>query len=187
MKIAFTGHTNIEKANGKGLGQNGSLYNSEILKQVVDEITFVLSNWCLENGIPFNEVEVICGMARGVDEVVASMAIQHNLKLILAIPNSIGWHKNRGLSRGIRAQAVYYDYILEYNKLEIHEIKKDYGTGHPFANFARNQFMVDIADGVFSYKKYESTGTDHCIKAAEKRGNYYGNIPQMISKYSGTK
>ena len=187
MKIAFTGHTNIEKANGKGLGQNGSLYNSEILKLVIDEVTFVLSNWCLENGVSFNEVEVISGMARGLDEVVALMAIQNNLKLILAIPNSIGWHKNRGLSRGVRAQAVHYDYILGYDKLEIYEIKKDYGTGHPFANFARNQFMVDIANGVFSYKKYESTGTDHCIKAAEKRGNYYGNIPQMISKYSGTK
>ncbi len=185
MKIAFTGHTNIEKANGKEIAQNGTLYNPEILKQVVDEITFTLFNWCKEKGINFYELEIISGMARGVDEVVALMAIQHNLKLILAIPNSVSWHKNRAPSRDVRAQAIYYDYILEYNKLEINQIKKDYGTGHPFANFARNQFMVDIADKVFSYKKYNSTGTDHCIKAAKKKGNYQGNIPELLKYYRG--
>lgn len=183
MKIAFTGHTNIEKAKGKEIIKTGTTYISEVLICVVNEIEFVLREYCIRKNLVFADLTIVCGMARGIDEASALMAMNNNLKLILSIPNSISWHKNRAPSRGIRAQAIYYDFILGYKELEIFEIKKDYGLGHPFANFARNQHMVDIADAVLSYKVYDSTGTDHCIKAAKKKGNYLGNIPDLLKKY----
>lgn len=36
--------------------------------------------------------------------------------------------------------------------------------------------MVDIATDVVSFKQYDSTGTDHCIKYAKKECKYIGNI-----------
>jgi len=180
MKIAFTGHTNIEKATGGKLISEGSSYSEGVFEKLIAEFDRFIINYCKENSLKFQDIEIISGMARGVDEVAAIMAIRNNWNLILAIPNSIEWHKNRELSRGVKAQAIFYDYILNSNPKEIHEIKKDYGFGHQYANFARNKFMVDIADIVVSYKKYSSTGTDHCINAAIKKGNYYGNIPDLL-------
>lgn len=194
MKIAFTGHTNIEKVCGIEY-DNSNLLKYEAHSQYdMDSYTIIFNRihqFLLEFSFRFNidikDIEVISGMARGIDEIAALVAINLNLKLILAIPNSVSWHKQRPPSRGIRAQAIYYDYILNYSKLEIVEIKKDYGNGHPFANFARNQYMVDIADKVASYKVYDSTGTDHCIKAAIKKGNYLGNIPDLLKKIQSEK
>ena len=45
---------------------------------------------------------------------------------------------------------------------------------------ARNVDMVEIANAVVSYKKYDSAGTDHCIKEAKKRNKYLGNIPDIL-------
>lgn len=63
-----------------------------------------------------------------------------------------------------------------YKKSSWVEIKKSYSGGHQFDNFARNCFMVDIATDVVSFKQYNSSGTDHCIKYAKKEGKYIGNI-----------
>ena len=40
--------------------------------------------------------------------------------------------------------------------------------------------MIDISKVVVSYKKYNSSGTDHCIKEAKKRNKYLGNIPDIL-------
>lgn len=170
MKIAITGHTNIEKSlNLLLIADNGQKYNEDAFKKVFNYISEGLKK--------YNNPTIISGMARGVDEVFAFYAIKNNLPLILSVPNSIKWHKNRNLSRNMRAQAVYYDKILDYDKLEIYEIKKEYnGNTYPFANFARNQHMVDIADGIFSFKTYDSTGTDDCIKRAKQQQKYLGNL-----------
>lgn len=182
MIIAFTGHTNIEKALGRQLDGSGESYNENSFNQIVYDISMVIQNYCEIKKIDPKSITIVSGMARGVDEAAAFYAIWNNLPLILSIPNSVSWHKTRPLSRGIHAQAISYDVILAYDKLTIYEIKKDYGQGHPFANFARNQHMVDISDAILSYKKYDSTGTDHCIKAAKKKGNYLGNIPTILHK-----
>jgi hypothetical protein len=47
---------------------------------------------------------------------------------------------------------------------------------YAYGNFFRNHYMVDIADYVASYLKYESTGTRHCINVAMGQGKYIGNI-----------
>jgi hypothetical protein len=77
----------------------------------------------------------------------------------------------------MRAQAIFYDYILSYDKLEIFEIKKIYNNKeYYFANFARNQHMVNISDGVYCFKSYNSSGTDDCIKRAKEQNKFLGNI-----------
>lgn len=179
MIITITGHTNIEKAVGLNLAaEHGSKYNKQAFDIVYNYIFNGISSYCQANFLSFNDLTFISGMARGVDEVFAIMAIRNNLNLILSIPNSIAWHKNRSLSRGIRAQAIYYDKILSYDRLvKIYEISKYYSNEtYPFANFARNQNMVDNADIVFAFKAYNSTGTDDCINRSIKKGNFGGNI-----------
>lgn len=176
MKLAFTGHTNIEKA--YNVNYNPENYNvyafTNCYKVIESKILYFKEK--------YGDVTVISGMARGVDEVAALVAIKHNLNLILAIPHTIHWHKNRK-DQGKRLQAIYYDDILAYANSEAFEIKKIYGEGHKFANFARNAFMVDIADKVVSFKAYDSTGTDHCIAYAKKQNKYHSNINLFIDEW----
>jgi len=177
--ITMTGHTNIEKAVQLDLVEpNGRKYNTRafgtVYKMIDEGLKGVLEEY---------EVTIVSGMARGVDEVLALYAMTKGLPLILSIPNSVNWHMNRGLSRDMRAQAVYYQKILDYeNLVAIHEIKKTYDNGsdnhYHFANFARNQHMTDISDRVYSFKSYVSSGTDDCIKRAREKGNYVGNLFQ---------
>lgn len=37
--------------------------------------------------------------------------------------------------------------------------------------------MIDISTDVVSFRHFESSGTDHCIKYAKKENKYRGNIP----------
>ena len=182
MRVAITGHTNIEKAVGKELKyENGQFYNKKAFDLVYNEIERNLHKFCEERGIKFNTLTFISGMARGIDEVFAILAIRNNLPLILSIPGSISWHKNRSLSRGMRAQAVYYDKILSYeNIVDIVEVKKTYGLGFHFVNMARNQHMVDITDVLFSFKAYDSTGTDDCISKGIEAEKYVGNLNETF-------
>lgn len=179
MKIALTGHTNIEKACGKLINNSGNSYNKDVFEQVYLEIENDLKIIAIENKIDFKNLTLISGMARGADEVLAEIAYRNNLNLILSIPHSIYWHKNRTPRRDsdIRAQAIEYDRYLNYDKSTIYEIKKSYGEGnHIYANFARNQHMVDESDALISYKRYDSTGTDDCIKRGKKQNKYIGNV-----------
>jgi len=181
MKIAITGHTNIEKTKNV-FNTDSEKYNQAVLMAIMDEIETFLFNYIKDKDIN-NDITLISGMARGIDEIFALIAIKNNFNLILCIPNSIKWHKNRSYSRGSRVQAIFYDKILRYKNItEIHEIKKDYKNNSFWcANMARNQAMVDLSDIVFSYKSYDSTGTDDCIKRAKESKKYFGNIPKIES------
>lgn len=179
MIIAFTGHTDIEKACGYPIKEDGKIYDKQSFDIVYSNIYSGLIEFCENQKINFNDLTLVSGMARGVDEVVAFIAMNHSLKLIACIPASIAWHKNRPPSRGIRSQAIWYDHILGYNRLEVIEVPKG---NFPFVNFARNFKMVEIADKVVSYKRYDSTGTDHCIKEAKKQNKYLGNTKERYDK-----
>jgi len=177
--VSITGHTNIEKALGLDLVQeHGATYNKEAFYKVYSEILEGLIAFCKEKQIQLSDLTLVSGMARGVDEVFAFVAIRNGLKLILSIPGSISWHRNRTLSRNMRAQAIYYDEILAYNNLvNTVEVTKSYNGGNfNLVNLARNQHMVDISDGVFCYKSYESTGTNDCILRAKKQNKFIKNL-----------
>lgn len=185
MILGITGHTNIEKC--QGIEVNGIInkYDRDSYFKTKDEIEKMVWYVVKDYGYPMEHITFISGMARGVDEIFADIAMELGRPLILAIPGSLKWHQNRDIingelqpKNGVRAQAVKYNKIVEYAKQngEIVEIGKNYGTGHNFVNFARNQYMVDRADLYLSYKKYKSTGTDDTIKRAKKATKYIGNI-----------
>lgn len=179
LAIAITGHTNIEKILGLPIQEQGLEYDKIAYKQVYSDILNHLKQLAKGQGVPFQSLILISGMARGVDEIFAHIAMNENLQLILAIPHSKYWHRDRDAStNGTYVQAIYYDDILDYERvIQIAEIKKSYGEGnHPFANFARNQWMVDKADYLLSYKAYDSTGTDDCIRRGVKQNKYHSNV-----------
>lgn len=179
MIVSITGHTNIEKALGLPLVvTGGAKYNMDAFEEVCQQVTSGVNSFAQSRGIPFSSLTFVSGMARGVDEVFAAVAIRNGLPLILSVPGSVKWHKDRKPSRGMRAQAVYYERILRYERLqEVFEINKRYdGQSYQFANFARNQHMVDISNGVFSFKAYNSTGTDDCTQRAISKNKFIGNL-----------
>lgn len=170
--LAFTGHTNIEKC--YGTEQIPEIYNSEAFEScytdIKNYIDFYIKKYSNE------KIIIITGMARGVDEIAGLVAMERGLDILCAVPHSIDWHKNRANTSKGRVQAIYYDRFLQYSKASWCEIKKSYSGGHHFVNFARNCFMVDIATDVVSFKQYDSSGTDHCIKYAKSQNKYVGNI-----------
>lgn len=170
--LAFTGHTNIEKC--YGIDQIPEVYNEEVYNSCYSDIKNYIDSYIKK--YPNEKIIIITGMARGVDEVAGLVAIDLDLDIICSVPHSIVWHKNRENTSKGRVQAISYDKFLEYHKASWVEIKKSYSGGHQFANFARNCFMVDIATDVVSFKQYDSSGTDHCIKYAKTEGKYSGNI-----------
>lgn len=177
MKIAITGHREIEKALKYKVNNVGEKYNVEAFNEVYNLFSNKIQAICEEKKIALQDLTLISGMARGADEVLAIFAIRNNLPLILSIPGSIKWHKDRGLSKGFRAQAIYYNKILLYPKLTIFEIQKNYnGNNYSLVNIARNQHMIDIADGIISFSRYSSTGTNDGIARAKKANKYLGNI-----------
>lgn len=179
--LAFTGHTNIEKC--YGMDQIPEVYNEEVYNSCYRDIKNYIDSYIKK--YPNEKIIIITGMARGVDEVAGLVAINLDLDIICSVPHSIVWHKNRENTSKGRVQAISYDKFLEYQKASWVEIKKSYSGGHQFANFARNCFMVDIATDVVSFKQYDSSGTDHCIKYAKAEGKYSGNI--VASKANNEK
>ncbi len=133
---------------------------------------------CLDESYSGKRPRIIVGMARGVDEIAGLVAMDMGLDIICCVPHSISWHQNRQPTNKGRVQALFYERFLNYPKAFWFEIKKTYSSGWPFANFARNAFMVDLADKVLSFKCYDSAGTDHCIKYAKSQNKYAGNIPK---------
>lgn len=119
---------------------------------------------------------IIVGMARGLDEIAGIVAMDMDLELVCCVPHTIQWHSTRQPTNKGYVQARYYNRFLNYPKAFWIEVKKTYSSGWPFANFARNALMVDIANKVISFKCYDSAGTDHCIKLAKKANKYAGNI-----------
>lgn len=170
--LAFTGHTNIEKC--YGIEQIPEKYNQEAFESCYLDIKNYIDSYIKKYSN--DKIIIITGMARGVDEIAGLVAMDKGLTLICSVPHSVDWHKNRTCTSKGRVQAIYYNKFIEYPRSSWVEIKKSYSGGHQFANFARNCFMVDIATDVVSFKQYDSSGTDHCIKYAKSEGKYIGNI-----------
>jgi hypothetical protein len=121
MKIAITGHVNIEKANGKKM-LDYNKYDEEIFNKVYNEIKTMMEKIIKDLSINKDSLTLISGMARGVDEIFTLYAIKNNFKLFASIPYSISWHKARDGS------AINYDEILNYAKKTagFKEIQKGY-------------------------------------------------------------
>jgi len=177
MRIAITGHMDIERCHAI-TQKNNHKYNPIAFLKTYNEIEYYLKQWCIENKVQFSDLELISGMARGVDEVFAKIATNNGLKLIISVPKSIEYHKNKVVkdTPTIKIQAIDYNTILTYDNIEVHEVTENFNKGGYGYFIARNQSMVDLSDYVLSYKRYDSTGTNDCIDRAKLQNKYYGNI-----------
>jgi len=178
MKISLTGHLDIER--GLGIKQtNNHIYDPYAFNTTYDEILKYLIKFCKNKNITLDDLTLISGMARGADEIFAYIAMDYNLPLIIVVPKSVQYHKNKIVKKtpNIKIQAIQYEMILKYHNLEnIIEVNDNLNKGNYGYFLARNQKMVDIADYVISYKKYESGGTNDCIQRAILVNKYYGNV-----------
>lgn len=199
--LAFTGHTNIEKCYGEKQLPDGFSYNcsevngigedaaNKLYRQIKKAIEkFIWQNTQNDQQFvslsepmkpvpgPRKKPRIIVGMARGLDEIAGIVAMDMDLEIVCCVPHTIQWHSTRQPTNKGYVQARYYNRFLNYPKAFWIEVKKTYSSGWPFANFARNALMVDIANKVISFKCYDSAGTDHCIKLAKKANKYAGNI-----------
>ena len=185
--LGITGHANIEKANQTLIEDNGNIYNKEVFETVYKEINSIVERIIQNENITKEELIFVSGMARGADEIFALYAMNYNIPIIASIPYKLEWHKNRPPRQGdIRAQAIQYDKIINYildkqNQgclySKINEVPKFYnGEQYKYANFARNQNIIDESDGVMSYFKYSSPGTSHAIMKAKEYNKYIGNV-----------
>ena len=64
MKIAITGHTDIEKANGKKRPE-GRVYDEAVFRKVYSEVETMIREVLKKLGIALRDVTLITGMARG--------------------------------------------------------------------------------------------------------------------------
>jgi len=179
--VAVTGHVDIEAVFRRAPPLGGAAYDPEVRLRVGEELACYLETvLCERRGIAPSSLTIVSGMARGVDELAAFYAMDHDLPLICVVPNSVRWHQSRPAVKGVRAQAIEYPRILAYERVQVVEVKKDYRGGpYPYANFARNQALVDIADEVISWKRRDSAGTEDCIQRARDAGKYFGNVKSL--------
>lgn len=176
MKIAITGHMNIERCHGIDQTNNHT-YDISALIRTYNAIEEYLKDLCISKRVQFSDLTLISGMARGVDEIVATIAMNNNLKLIISVPKSVEWHRNKKLqdTPNIKIQADY-DTILKYYNLEIVEVNNNLNQGNYGYFLARNQSMVDLSDFVLSYQCYDSEGTSDCVERAKEKNKFIANI-----------
>lgn len=179
--VAVTGHLDIEAAFHRSPPPGGQAYDPAVRLRVGEELACHLETvLCPRLRTAPGDLTIVSGMARGVDEIAAFYAMDHGLPLVCVVPNSVRWHQSRPGVKGVRAQAIEYQRILAYEHTRVVAVKKDYPGGpYPYANFARNQAMVDLADQVISWKRRESAGTEDCISRARDAGRYFGNVKSL--------
>lgn len=159
MTITLTGHVKIKKAL-----QLNTYPNITTDKEAFEIVEKLVINTINKN-FPNNENLVfVPGMAKRADEIFALVAMKMKKKLTCCIPNSISWHRSKGAEK--------YDEILNYENIQIKEIKKDYNKQKfPNGYFVRNQAMIDLIDedGVLlAFHRYDSSGVMDTLRRAKK-------------------
>jgi uncharacterized phage-like protein YoqJ len=146
MKIAITGHRPNKLNNEYGMKGPCSTYiRSEILKVLEKE----------------NNPVIISGMAIGVDQIFALMAIELNFKLIAAIP-FVGQEKMWPQ----KSQDIYKQ-ILEYKNIE--KVIVCQGSYSPEKMQIRNKWMVDNCDKIIAVFDGTNGGTKNCVTYARSQ------------------
>jgi uncharacterized phage-like protein YoqJ len=127
-----------------------------------------------------NPVEVISGMALGVDTLGAEIALGMGIPLIAAVPfkgQESNWPP---------ASIKKYNSILE-RASEVHVVTEDgYYAAHLFQK--RNEWMVDRADLVCAVWRGKSGGTANCVNYAMRQHVPVWRIDpntRMAGRYNG--
>ncbi len=147
MKIAVTGHRPSKLNNEYDLDGPVSFY----IKNEITEAFRVLK-----------PTEAITGMALGVDQLFALIAINAGIKVHAAIPCA-----NHD-SRWPRKSRELYQKILSDPLVEVYMV--DDGPYAPWKMQKRNEYMVDRCDKLIAVWDGTDGGTANCIGYAQEVG-----------------
>lgn len=173
FKIGITGHCNIEAIHEQN-DLDTFVYNQFAFSKTFLEIETFIFKYIKENNI--TNFCFVSGMARGVDEIFALIAIKYNIPLILCIPKELIWYRNK-LVDNRKIQALNFNFILNYkNIISIIESTENFNKGNYGYFLSRNSDIIKQSNIIFSYKKYDSIGTNDCINKAILQNKYGGNI-----------
>ncbi len=147
MKLAITGHRPHK------LNNEYDLYGpvSTFLKEELTKILRALK-----------PEEILTGMALGVDQLFALIAINEGIKVHASIPCAN--HE----SRWPRKSRELYHKILKDDLVQVYMV--DDGPYAPWKMQKRNQYMVDKCDKLIAVWDGSSGGTANCIKYAQEVG-----------------
>lgn len=155
MKIAITGHR------PKVLGW-GYDYSSSNYRELSEELENIIID-CIKD--TEEQIEIISGMALGVDIVFALVAIKlkqegHDVKLHCVIPfkgQENKWFKeDRELYKSILNEADKATYVCD----------EGYAS---WKMQKRNEFMVDRCDMLIAVWNGKKSGTGNCVEYAKKK------------------
>ncbi len=145
MKIAITGHRPNKL--GNEYNQNGPIsqwIKNQLIQIVKDK----------------NPTQMISGMALGVDQIWALIAVWYNIPLLAAIP-CIGQEKVWP-----KSSQDTYNNILKYEKCE--KIIVSNCTYNSTVMQKRNEFMCDNSDMLICVWDGTKGGTKNCVDYAQK-------------------
>lgn len=113
--------------------------------------------------------KIITGMALGVDQWAAALAIQHKIPFIAAVPcleHEIKWNDE--------TQKRYFKLLNE--AFEVVVVTQTKYT--PTVMRRRNEWMVDNSDALLAIWDGSKSGTANCVAYAQKQGKrIYRIIP----------
>ena len=158
MIVAFTGHRPQDLGYGFEPGNKMELEIKKSMRQIL---------------VALNATTVISGMAVGVDQYAAEVALEMGLKLVCAIPfrgQEAIWPK---------PAKERYNNILS-KATEVHVVCS--GGYEPAKMQVRNIWMVDHCDAVVAYWKGTPGGTGNCVKYATGRKPIHIINPESLVK-----
>ena len=155
MKIAVTGHRP-----NKLWGYD---YNEPHYSKLLEELKKIVINSV--NGDKDEPIELISGMALGVDTIFALLAIHlkdegYNVTLVAAVP-----FKGQE-SKWIKSSQSLYKSILSRADEIVHVSEVGYSI---FKMQKRNEYMVDRCDILIAVWNGSNGGTANCVRYAEKK------------------
>lgn len=150
MKIAITGHRPNKLGNDYDL-------TSPLIKEIKNDILESLGVIQAYYQLKIEDITLITGMALGIDQLFAKIAVENNISFIAAVP-CLG-QENKWPHK---SQLIYKQLI---NKAKEIITISEYYT--PSCMQRRNEWMVDNCDILIAVWDGTNGGTANCVKYAK--------------------
>lgn len=170
VRLAFTGHR-MDKLWGYDYNHPKYFILKSMIKSIIRQEMF-------PDGDVKNEIEIITGMAIGVDTVVARAAMElkeeygADVRIVAAVP-----FKGQECKWPLSAQQEYNAIIASCDEV-VYVCDEGYA---PWKMQKRNEYMVDRSNKVVAVWNGDmSGGTYNCVKYAKKKRPVIYLNPNMI-------
>jgi len=166
MRIAITGHRPNKLNNDYDL-------TSPLVKKIKFEIQHIIT----QSNQPGSNLELITGMALGIDTLFALLAIENKIPFIAAIPckdqEKMWVQKSKDLYQSILKNKLCSIQMVSFKEYDLDCMNK------------RNEWMVDNCDLLIAVWDGISGGTANCIKYAVKKKKQiiYIDLKELKLKY----